>query len=370
MRTLIACGGTAGHIFPGLALAEQLQTDNRLCRITIVVSTHPRDQQYLRANTNFETFSVATVPACGLPYKFSLKYFPFIGKFIMALLKSFYIIFRYRPQVVVGFGGYASFAPLLAARMLGIPTLIHEQNYLPGRANQLLARITNRVAISFDESVKYFRSKTRQNRIIKTGFPLRKQILQKISAGPKTGLGVLVLGGSQGAHNINELVLNAFSKMNKAILAKIQITHLSGKNDFSYVKKSYADLDIQAQVFDFLTQMQEAYRAADVLIGRSGAGTIFEAANFGLACLLIPHSGGTNHQQENARYLQRLGATLVLDENTASSDDFANALLELITNKRLRQDLSNNINSLNNFRAEHDLQKQVNDLYNSHYVYR
>lgn len=374
MRVLIACGGTAGHIFPGLALAEELKREDKECQIVIVTSTHPRDKEYLKAADPFKDIHLETVGSSPLPYRISFKYIPFTLKLFWAALQSFYIILRYKPEVVIGFGGYASFAPLIVARIIGVPVLIHEQNVVPGRANRLLSRIADRIAITFDDTFKLFPKKGSKRRIVKTGLPLRKHILDRkgdslrLTRNPAKTT-ILVVGGSQGAHSINELVLDCLSQMDEEDLSQMDVIHLTGRSDFHYVKSSYATLAVASWVFDFLEDIASAYSVADLLIARSGASTIFEAATFGLPCLFIPYSSGTKHQKENALILERLGCAYVLDETTSSCEDLRKIMLELIHNKSLRENLSQRIKLLDSPGATRNLKEQIDTLYRERYVY-
>lgn len=375
MRILIACGGTAGHIFPGLALAEELRREDKNCSIIMVVSTRPRDKEYLKAAAPFKGMQIKTLSSSPLPYRISFKYIPFVLRLAWAHLESFYIMLRYRPQVVVGFGGYTSFAPLIIGRIIGTPLLIHEQNIIPGRANRLLARIADRIAVTFDDTNKFFSKGTQaRGKIVKTGLPLRKHISdygRNSSERFKTDTGkftILILGGSQGAHNINELVLNCLSRMDIEGRRHLQVIHLCGKRDFRSVLAKYAALGIASRVFDFLEDMAGAYRTADLLIARSGASTIFEAATFGLPCLFIPYSWAGRHQKENALFLKRRGAALVLDERTSSCGELEKMLSELIANKSLRENLSQRIKLLQVPQASHNLKEEVFALYRGRYV--
>lgn len=376
MKVLIACGGTAGHIFPGLALVEELKKGKDPCQIVMVVSSRRRDKEFLSKMDNYllEKVCIERVDAIALPYRFSFKYIPFLIKLFWAALKSFIIILRYRPQVVVGFGGYTSFAPLVVAHIIGIPTLVHEQNLMPGRANRFLSRIADKIATSFEETDKFLPRMGSGKRVIKTGLPLRGHLLNysETSSDPTLSklrvfakkFTVLVVGGSQGAHNINELVLKCLGQMNKIDLGALQVIHLAGKRDAEYVKRRYEALGVVSCVFDFLEDMASAYRIADLVISRSGAGAIFEAATFGLPCILIPHSYGTQHQRENALFLERSGAAVVLDEKTASAKDLGKIMLELIGNERRREDLSQKIKTLGNPQASRDLKEQILSLCN------
>ncbi|MBN2097327.1 MAG: UDP-N-acetylglucosamine--N-acetylmuramyl-(pentapeptide) pyrophosphoryl-undecaprenol N-acetylglucosamine transferase [Candidatus Omnitrophica bacterium] len=364
MRVLIACGGTAGHIFPGLALWEELSQEKD-CAVVLVVSVYPRDKKILQAVDFSQAAQLETVNSCPLPYRVSWRYLPFGLSLIGGLLKSLVLVLRYRPDVVVGFGGSAAFSPLIVARMLGVPTLIHEQNLLPGRANQVLSRFATQVAISFEATERFFpRAKIKH-----TGFPLRKQ-LQPSAAGQlkknAARFNIAVLGGSQGAHRINQLVLESLSLIEQNQRRKLRLIHLSGKNDYFWVKQSYLSLGLDAEVFDFLKDMAGVYRVADLVISRSGAGTIFELAHFGLPAILLPHAFGTGHQRENSLLLARRQAAIVLEEQNTSAADLKQILLELMDNQALRQGLSEKIKTLDNPSAGRDLKEQVLTLSKRH----
>ncbi|UCB56592.1 MAG: UDP-N-acetylglucosamine--N-acetylmuramyl-(pentapeptide) pyrophosphoryl-undecaprenol N-acetylglucosamine transferase [Candidatus Omnitrophota bacterium] len=370
MRILIACGGTAGHIFPALALIEELKKEDKDSSVRIVISRHPRDREYLRRGVVSGDIQIKSISSAPLPYRFSLKCISFGLRLLWACIESFFIILRYRPQVIVGFGGHTSFAPLIVGRILDIPALIHEQNLVPGRANRFLGWISNRVAVTFEDTKKFF---GKGDKAIKTGLPLRRQRKDCNSApldsfaADKEKLTILVLGGSQGAHNINELVLNCLSGMDRELRSRLRLIHLSGRRDFSYVKARYASMGVVSCVFDFLEDMPAAYRCADLLIGRAGASTIFEAAGFGLACLFIPYSHAGAHQKENALFLKRQGAALVWDEG-ALDKDFEKALLELMSRESLRRDLSQKIKSLEMPAAAGNLKEEVLTLYREAHV--
>ncbi len=368
MRILIACGGTAGHIFPGLALAEELTREKNLHQVVIVVSAHPRDREYLAARSALlKEVGIETIDPAPLPYSSSPKYVYFAARLLWAFLKSFIIILRYRPAVAVGFGGYASFAPVVIAHIMRIPTLIHEQNLVPGRANQLLAKIVDRIAISFGDTSEFFSGDAKsRHRIVKTGFLLRRQILDyksnyisdRLRATPGK-FTIVVLGGSQGADNINELALNCLDLMDEEKLSHLQLIHLTGKRQLRHVQARYESLHVEFQVFDFLEDIASVYRNADLLISRAGAGTIFEAANFGLPCVLIPYPYGTKHQIENALFLQHTASAIVLNGQAASAKELKKILLELIANKGMRQELSQRIRMLAVPAATFNLKEQV-----------
>lgn len=369
MNVLIACGGTAGHIFPGLALVEELKKNNTAERIVVVVSTHPRDKEYLVAvKESLRGVDVETVGTIGLPEKISFKLFDCGLQFLRAVIKSFVLILRHKPDVVVGFGGYASFVPLVVARVLKIPTLIHEQNLIPGKANQLLSRFVHKVAVSFDSTGDFFSSSRISRKIAVTGLPLRRQIVETNGLGesefdvPKDKFVVLVAGGSQGASEINSLMLGSLELMGSQQRSRLHVIHLTGKKDFSYVRQSYEDLDVSSSVFSFFKDIASLYKVSKLLIARSGASTIFEAATFGLPYLVIPYSHASGHQKENALFLKNRNCAVVLEKSQVSPSNFKEILNEIIDNKIKRENLIKNIKMLQMPQAANNLLKQVRIL--------
>ncbi|MFC1631579.1 glycosyltransferase [Candidatus Omnitrophota bacterium] len=369
MKILISCGGSAGHIFPGLALIEQLKKEKTQHDIVIVVSDRSRDKQFL-GTAHFPDIPVERIFASALPYRFSLKYFVFIFKLLAAFLQSCYILCRHRPEVAVGFGGSASFAPLFCAKLFGIPTLIHEQNLRPGRANQILARVADRVAISFNDTEAFFQRPGLKSKLVRTGYPLRSHILNAGVGGksPQQQFTVLIVGGSQGAQRINKLVLASLARLDQKIKRQLRLVHLTGKKDLEPIRSAYISQGLDFEVFDFLKDISPVYARTDLLISRSGAGTIFEAARFGLPCLFIPHSGGTAHQLENARYLEDQGAALVLDEQTTTARDLAEMISGLIAQQSRRDRLSDSIQSYKDLQAGLKLIGRINELFQKKYA--
>lgn len=384
MRVLIACGGTAGHIYPGVALAEEIIAADKTARIIMVISSRPRDKELLKraGSSALPDACIETIKTVGLPQKkFSLEYIIFIGRLVLALIGSLLIILRHRPRIAVGFGGYSSFAPLAAACLLRIPVIIHEQNVLLGKANRILAGLADKIAVSFPVADNLFPV----GKVVRTGFPLRRHLIaaalplpspqkgegkgkggvftKRISLPDERKLTVLAMGGSQGAAGMNRLVLGCLSQMERKTLSRLHFIHLSGKQDCQYVHDEYAKLGVDFQVFDFLEEMDKVYPSADILICRAGAGTIFEAALFGPACILIPYPHGNQHQQENAAYLAQRGCALVVEETAASAAaELQKALLHLFTNAGARQELSRKIGMLKLPQAGLRLKEQVDML--------
>jgi UDP-N-acetylglucosamine--N-acetylmuramyl-(pentapeptide) pyrophosphoryl-undecaprenol N-acetylglucosamine transferase len=366
MKVLIACGGSGGHVFPGLALADELIEKNPQTEIALVVSTRERDRRYLQVAKSFlEKVKVETILPAPMPYKRSLLYLVFFAKVFVATAQSLFIVIKFRPNIVVGFGGNVSFAPILASRLLGIPSLIHEPNLIPGRANHFLSSLANKIAISFKETENYFSKEKVKKKLVHTGLPLRKMFYQDVPLKDyfdKDKYTIVVAGGSQGAHQVNKFVLESVRLMGEEEHKRLRVIHISGNDDVDYVKNEYMNLTIEHEVYGFLENMADVLRAADILICRSGANTIFEAASFGLACIVIPHPYGTEHQKINAGFLERIGAAAVIHQSPRASEELGKLLKVLIEDNKTRVDLSRRLKSLHNPDARKNIREEIMSL--------
>ena len=263
----IACGGTGGHLFPGLAVAEQLQA--RGCDVALLISPKEIDQQAVKTAVGMTVF---TLPAVGLQNR---NYFSFAASFVQSL-RAARKLFRSRPPVaVLAMGGFTSAPPVLAARFSGTKTFLHESNTVPGKANRLLARLVDTAFVGFPETAARLRAK---NTLV-TGTPVRPQFSRATNAElcrRTLGLAphlptVLVVGGSQGARGLNDLVLSALPLLKNR---GWQWLHLTGAPDFEKVKSAYAAQGIAAVVKPFLAEMDLALGAATAGISRAGASSL------------------------------------------------------------------------------------------------
>src|SRR2546430_6237469 len=257
MNAVIACGGTGGHLFPGIAVAEVLR--DRGHEVMLLVSEKDIDALALSGR---ESFRLENLQAVGLPSPFSAAFFGFLGRFYesLALCRSIYRTFK--PQVVLGMGGFTSTAPVLAGRMRGIPTFIHESNAVPGKANRLTARIVRTVMLGFKECAPFF---PKTNTEI-TGTPVRTELvrLDRREAREKLGLQkdlmtVLVMGGSQGASGINQAMIKALPFFRGA---SVQVIHLSGARDERLVSDNYRREDVPPPRAAFSHRREEACNSA------------------------------------------------------------------------------------------------------------
>jgi UDP-N-acetylglucosamine--N-acetylmuramyl-(pentapeptide) pyrophosphoryl-undecaprenol N-acetylglucosamine transferase len=290
----IACGGTGGHLFPGLAVAEQLKLHG--CDVALLISPKDVDQQAVKSASGMGVF---TLPAVGLQNR---NYFSFAGSFLKSLFAARNLFRQRQPEAVLAMGGFTSAPPIFAARNLGARTFLHESNTIPGRANRLLARFVDEAFVGFPETA----ARLPARKVTPTGTPVRPQFHERAAAGCRAQLGldgqrptILVVGGSQGASGLNTMVLSALTLLGQK---KWQWLHLTGPGDFEKVKAAYAGLGIAAVVKPFLAEMDLALGAATAAVSRAGASSLAEIATLHLPSLLVPFpAAADNHQFFNAR---------------------------------------------------------------------
>lgn len=330
MKVLIACGGTGGHIFPGISLAQELRARDGVKDIILVGTSHLLERKIFGSSG----LRYAIIPTAKLainPFKFLI----FLIKFTVASLKSVWLLLKFDPDVVVGFGGYASFPMCVFAALFGKRLFIHEQNYLPGLANKIVSDFATAVAVSFRETERFFKK-----RVVCVGNPIRKQLLKddKENALKSFGLSlekftILVMGGSQGSHRINMLVADLMGLLKDEDKKQIQIIHIAGTRDYSIVCDRYKGRDLETKVYDFVYDIGLAYRAVDLVISRAGATVIFEIAALGLPSILIPYRYAGGHQYYNARAIEKEGGAIVLDEMNLTPAILKDRIFELKNNR-------------------------------------
>jgi UDP-N-acetylglucosamine--N-acetylmuramyl-(pentapeptide) pyrophosphoryl-undecaprenol N-acetylglucosamine transferase len=334
MNAVIACGGTGGHLFPGIAVAEVLR--ERGHEVMLFVSEKEVDALALSGHADLRYEKLPTV---GLPSAFSPALLGFVRRFTESLSQCRTIYRKFKPQVVLGMGGFTSTAPVLAGRLRGVATFIHESNAIPGKANRWTARIVRAVLLGFKECAPFFP----KARTEVTGTPIRTELqpLDRHVAREKLGLQrdsptLLVMGGSQGASGINHAMIKSLPSLHGMAL---QVIHLSGARDEHFVAESYQRENIPAHVAPFHHRMEEVYSAADFAVARSGAASLAELALFSLPAILIPFPYATDdHQTRNAEIFTRAGAAILVKESELSGDLLASKIKELVGNQpKMRQ---------------------------------
>lgn len=322
---IIFSGHTGGHLFPALSFAEEFK----------------------RRHPEFEIIFVGTKSEAALPfgwqafpYKYHvinmapwegglIKRFRFQLSFLRAWRDVSCLFHRARPSLVVGFGALISVPGILAARLKKIPTLIHEQNFKFGKANKLLSGFADLVAVSFEETL----SGLPKSKGIWTGYPLRQGFL-KPGAPKRDGsrFNLLVLGGSQGAKRLNRIIVQVLRRLDDEERRKIAVIHITGRNNLEETKSFYSGLAIERKLIGFTDKIEEFYAQSDFVIGRAGAGTVFEAACFGLAALFVPYPGADNHQKDNAGFIAGRDAGMMVTEDKLSEETLISLLRSVINN--------------------------------------
>ena len=323
---LIAAGGTGGHVFPGITVAEIFS--QRHVKVQWIGTESGIESRLVpNANIPFYTLSVRALRGKNIFSRIIA-----FGYLVISIISSIIVLFKLRPSLVLGMGGYASGPCGFAAWLLQIPVVIHEQNSVPGLTNRLLSKISSRILLGYKGAFKNNSSK-----IIYTGNPVRKLMLNaaepiKRLKDREGGFRIFVMGGSQGAAAINNVLPQAIKAVQGEQLFKI--VHQTGENSLNDVMNAYEGMGIEANVFSFSENIADHFQWADIVIARAGALTIAEIMAVGVASILIPYPYAVDdHQTFNARPLVEVGAALLIEEKNLTVASLAQALLKFDRNK-------------------------------------
>ena len=325
LRAAIAGGGTGGHIFPALAVAEALRALRASTRVLLIGSTRGLERR-LDLWSEFETVMIdaprSARSTIGVPR--------FCARSAAAFARAYDVLSRFRPHVVVGTGGYASAAPVLAARALRRPVILLEQNAIPGRANRFLARLADEVHTQFEESVARFPI---ASRVRVTGNPVRSSVLQAAKRRwqrPADGRFTLfVMGGSQGARSLNRAVVSALPRL-AAAMPRMRVFHAVGSRDVREARARLFASGLKGRAWEFCRVPEELYATADLVVFRAGATGIAELAICGVPAVLVPYPHAKDdHQRANAEVLEGLGACDVIGDSDLDGQTFTEHVLAL-----------------------------------------
>jgi UDP-N-acetylglucosamine--N-acetylmuramyl-(pentapeptide) pyrophosphoryl-undecaprenol N-acetylglucosamine transferase len=324
MRVILAGGGTGGHLFPGLAVAREFKRRDAMTEI-LFVGTEKGIETRVLPN---EGFPLETIDVKGLKGRGVRGLLDALYGIPAGLLQSLGIVKRFRPDCILGLGGYASGPLLLAAKLRGIRCAIMEQNLQPGFTNKMLARFVDKIFTSYRETASYLPSK----KVLDTGNPVRWQRLPDAPKSEKFTL--LIFGGSAGAHRINEAVLDALAQMTD-LASQLRIVHQTGAADFSAISKAYHALPFDAEALPFIDRMDDAYARADLVLCRAGATTVAELTAFGKAAILIPYPYAIyDHQRWNAQALADKGAAEVVLDHELNGAELALRLRDYLADRK------------------------------------
>ena len=336
LSVLIAGGGTGGHLYPGIAVARELMARVPGAGVTFVGTAAGIEARVVPR----EGFELELIRSAGLKGKSLESVARGVGLLPMSGLDAWQVITRRRPSVVVGVGGYSSGPVVALAAARGIPTLLMEQNAVPGLTNRMLAPVVKAAAVTYDEALRFFGSKA-----FVSGNPVRPEFF----AGERTrdardlppgAVQVLVFGGSQGAHAINVAMVEAAPRL-AAETPRVVLTHQTGERDLAMVRDGYKRVGLEARVEPFLYAMDREMNSADVIVSRAGATTLAELTAAGRPSILIPLPTATDdHQRKNAEALVRQGAAQMVEQRTLTGDRLAAEVLGLARDEGRRRAMS------------------------------
>ncbi|ODM25182.1 undecaprenyldiphospho-muramoylpentapeptide beta-N-acetylglucosaminyltransferase [Acetivibrio mesophilus] len=365
MKVIISGGGTAGHINPGLAIARYIKRMKPDAEI-LFVGTERGLETKLVPRENFE---IKMIKVRGFRRKLSLDTLVAVKELFQGLSEARKIIKDYKPDLVIGTGGYVCGPVLFNASRLRIPTLIHEQNAFPGVTNKILSKFVDRVAISFKDAEKYFKDKSK---VVFTGNPIRSEMLEvdRETARKKLGISkdvplVVIFGGSRGAENINSTVAELI-KRHKNDLG-FHLIYATGEAQYEGIMKKIGDVKSQnISILPYIFDMANTMAAADLAVCRAGAITISELTALGVPSILIPSPYVTaNHQEHNARALEQQGASVVILEKNLRQEILYEQITTLLKDKDMLSKMAQNAKKMGITNATEKIFAIIKDIMKS-----
>ena len=335
MKIIVATGGTGGHIFPALETAACLA--KRGHEVMVAGALGPSEEK-----VKAQGFATLPIQAKGLTNRSLLGLWKFSTLMCAAVAQALQNLKQTHPDKVIGFGGYGSFAFVLAARLLNIPVMIHEQNVVPGKANRLSANLVAKVAISFPKTKNYLEPK----KVVFTGCPChhhrpldsRESLMKKFSLASDRPM-ILLLGGSQGSQKLNEVFFAMVSSWQQP---PIQAIHMTGAKDYWAYAAKYRRFSLPVKVFEFIHPIEEAYAISDLVIARAGAATVSELGFFAIPSILVPYPLAGGHQKYNAQVLADAGLAQIIEQKDLTSQSLKDTVRHLLTSGQQHQPIFNN----------------------------
>jgi len=336
---LIAGGGTGGHLYPGIAVAREVLTRKPDAQVAFVGTAAGIEARVIPR----EGFALDTIRSAGLKGKSLASLGRGIALLPASAFDAWRVISRRRPSIVIGVGGYSSGPVVLLAALRGVPTLLMEQNAMPGVTNRLLARFVQAAAVTYEESSRFF-----AGRAFVAGNPVRPEFLGGVhdehgslrDRDEQRAARVLIFGGSQGAHAINVAMVEAAPRL-AAATPRVEITHQTGERDLEMVRDGYGRAGLQARVEPFLYAIDREMREANLVVCRAGATTLAELTASGRPSILIPLPTATDdHQHRNAEALVSHGAARMIEQRWLTGDLLASEIVALARNAAERAEMS------------------------------
>jgi len=321
-KILILAGGSGGHLYPALAVADILRENG----FKVYIFTSKKRP----SGIDFDGLEVIEGYSIGWDRSI-LGGFKTIWSLGKDFIFSFKMLRAIKPDLILGMGGYISISPIFASLIFNIPRVLHEQNIIPGLANRILALFVDKIFVSFPDT-KFGIS---QSKVIYTGLPLRRELYQVKPSVNKDRFTVLVMGGSQGARIINDTVLEI---VEKGLLDGIQITHITGPKEFERLRDRIEKVNYPYyKVYGFVNDIWNLYREADLVVSRAGAGSVIEFATVSIPAILIPYKGAEGHQYLNARWLADSGGAIIIEQDQLSALSLVEAILNIVKSDKINE---------------------------------
>ena len=356
---IISGGGTGGHIYPAIGIAKELMQLDPAVEVLFIGAKDKLESTIVPEHG----FRFLPISVAGFPRKLTWEWIPVIGKVCSGFVRALWLIKKWQPGVVVGTGGYVCGPVLFAAVLLGIPTVIQEQNASPGLTNRILARWAKAIYLAFEMAALHFPTDTAK--VI--GNPIRRtigagernhEVYQKFGLDPDLKT-VFVMGGSQGAHAINQTVMDAVSDL-ESFHQQFQIIHQTGQVDYKGVKSRYSVSALRHVVQPYFDPIEEVYRIADLMVCRTGGMTISEITACGIPAIFIPLPTATgDHQRLNAQAVADKGGGIVLDGRSLDGGELASEIVKIITDPEKHRRLANASRELGNPCAGEEIAKSI-----------
>lgn len=372
MKVIIAAAGTAGHINPGIAIANKIKEEEKDSEIIFIGTTRGLENDLVpRAG-----YELKTIDAYGLSKKISIENIKKMYKTYKGLGEAKKIIKEFKPDIVIGTGGYICGATISAAHSLKIPTLLHESNAFPGKAIKMLARKTDTILVSFEDAIE--RIKKAKN-IVFTGTPVKivkkdytKEEKERIIK--ETGLNsnkpiVLVFGGSQGAKRLNDTMIDIISKYKEGLDMKYQVIWAAGPKQYDGIKERLEELNINInnikdiKVYPYIYNMEELMNVVDIIVSRSGAMTITEISNLGKPSILVPLPNVSHdHQLYNAKALEKVNAANIILDNEITGEILNNIIENIILDENKMKEMGENALKISTTNAVEKIYAEIKKL--------
>jgi len=362
MKVLIAAGGTGGHLYPGVALAQEFKRQVKDALILFVGTSRGLESKVLER----EGFSLRVIRVEGLIGRRMGKTLRALVLLPVSLVDAYRVLWDFRPDLVIGIGGYASGPVILLASFFKNRRVVLEPNAIPGWTNRILMRIgrVDLAILAFEESRGFFHQKP--GRIAILGNPVRRDLVMQETENTHSGNTLLVLGGSQGAHSINLAMVQSLEDF-KRLKQDLFIIHQTGERDFERVKRAYEEKGVKAHVEPFLFNIARFYREADLVLCRAGATTLAEITACGRPAILVPYPHATHdHQIRNARALANTGAAVMIEDPQLNGAVLVEKVLELMGDRERLRQMAQRSKAMGNPRATEEIVKHCLALVNTH----